>query len=336
MAQQFEGETADQIWREAAAVLGGADGYLREESRLGPARELLHSTFHLKNPRQRWILSRLPAMNPAFAIVEAVWILLGRNDAALVNFWNPLLPNFAGHDEVYHGAYGYRLRHSLGFDQIEQAYRALESNRDTRQVILQIWDSRLDFPDAQGRPRNADIPCNVCAMPKIRKGKLEWLQVMRSNDLFLGTPHNFVQFTTLQEVVAGWLGVELGSYAQISDSLHLYEKDLGKFGFAPVAPDAHNCDSLALTKRESDAVLAAFGARLDEMRDLAASERRLAAIVAARDMPIGWMNLLVIVAADAARRHGWEETAGFAANACTNPALSFAWDSWSQRRLLAA
>ena len=58
----------------------------------------------------------------------------------------------------------------------------------------------------------------------IRGNKLEWLQVMRSNDLIWGTPYNFIQFTTLQEIMAGWLGVEVGAYNHISDSLHVYER----------------------------------------------------------------------------------------------------------------
>lgn len=45
---------------------------------------------------------------------------------------------------------------------------------------------------------------------------------MRSNDMIWGMPCNFVHFTTFQEIFAGWLGVEVGSYNHISDSLHIY------------------------------------------------------------------------------------------------------------------
>ncbi len=48
---------------------------------------------------------------------------------------------------------------------------------------------------------------------------------MRSNDHFRGLPHNLIQFTTVQEVLAGWLGISLGSYHHYSDSLHVYESD---------------------------------------------------------------------------------------------------------------
>jgi len=332
MLAQFEGDTADDIWRQAASALTGEEGYLRQDSRLGPTRELLHSTFHLRAPRQRWVLSRRPALNPAFAIAEAIWILQGRNDAAFLNFWNPLLPKFAGQGEAYDGAYGHRLRVSLGIDQIERAYRVLAANPASRQVILQIWDGRLDMPHEDGSPRNDDIPCNVVAIPKVRDGKLEWLQIMRSNDLYLGTPHNFVQFTTLQEVMAGWLGLEMGSYIQVSDSLHLYEHDMAKVRIAPEPPSIRNPDRLGLPKPEFDRVLSAIGGAMDRLR---ASDLTRADFAANCEsgLPAAWQNLLRIVAADAARRRGWLDEMSISAEACENGMLKAVWCHWAERHL---
>ena len=45
---------------------------------------------------------------------------------------------------------------------------------------------------------------------------------MRSNDIVFGLPYNFLQFTFLQEIIAGWLNVDVGEYMHISDSLHMY------------------------------------------------------------------------------------------------------------------
>ena len=88
--------------------------------------------------------------------------------------------------------------------------------------MLQIWDKGLDFPLT--KPRSKDIPCNVLSHLLLRKRRLEWLQVMRSNDLVWGLPYNLIQWTYLQEVVAGWLGVEPGQYVHVSDSLHAYNR----------------------------------------------------------------------------------------------------------------
>lgn len=331
MTPQFEGNTADEVWRQAADALTNGSGYLRQDSRLGMTRELLHCVFHIRKPRQRWTLSRQPSMNPAFGIAEVVWILQGRNDAAFLNYWNPALPRFAGKGATYDGAYGHRLRRNLDLDQVTRAYEALSAFPESRQIVMQIWDGRIDLPNADGSARSEDVPCNICALPKIREGKLEWLQIMRSNDLYLGTPHNFVQFTSLQEILAGWLKVEVGSYVQVSDSLHLYEHDLPKFSVASEATTVHNTDNLALDKKEFDEVFPLVCEAMDELtsEDLVPAQHR--ALLERCDLPASWHNLLRIAAADAARRRKWQDEAKQAAEQCTNPALKVAWKAWAGR-----
>ena len=165
--QLFVGPNADYVWREAAKAVRNEHLALKQASRAGETRKLQDVMFSIEDPRQRWISSRLPPMNPAFAIAEVIWIVNGRNDSAFLNFWNPALPRFQGEGETYYGAYGWRLRHAFGVDQIEQAYHALCENPETRQVVLQIWDPRLDLPMDAGLPRAKDIPCNVCSMLKV-------------------------------------------------------------------------------------------------------------------------------------------------------------------------
>lgn len=331
MTGRFVADTADAIWRAAAKDLIEGSDVLRQDSRIGPTRELLHCTFVLNQPRQRWVLSRRPAINPAFAIAETVWILQGRNDADFVNFWNPLLPKFAGEGDKYHGAYGYRLRHGLHIDQLERAYQALLYNPDSRQVVLQIWDGRIDLPEASGRARDPDIPCNIVSMPKIRNGRLEWMQVMRSNDLFLGTPHNFIQFTVMQEVMAGWLGIEPGSYVQLSDSLHFYEKDMAQISVTPTGSTAVNTETLALPKDDFDRMLSELIRAMDQLRHPALLRQDFLSILRTTELPRGWRMVFAVAAADAARRRGWHAEMEEAAALCTNPMLSEAWANWLDR-----
>jgi thymidylate synthase len=332
MTAQFISDTADDAWRQAANALIHGDQAICQDSRIGPTRELLHCTFVVRQPRQRWVLSRLPALNPAFAIAETVWILQGRDDADFLNFWNPGLPQFAGTGPRYYGAYGWRLRSRLGLDQLERAYSALMHNPASRQVVLQIWDARLDLPDENGQAQDPDIPCNIVAMPKIRDERLEWLQVMRSNDLFLGTPHNFVQFTVLQEVMAGWLGVELGDYVQVSDSLHLYEKDLARVTVAAAPADHVNPQTLALPKDDFDRMLAEIGGVMDRFREKDLTSKELVSLVEECGFPAGWRSVLAIAAADAARRWGWRNEMAQVANFCGSPMILAAWEAWLRRK----
>lgn len=330
----FEGRTANEVWSEAAPTFLVEDEVQEQTSRSGSTRELLHAAFVISDPLERWVLARRPAINPAFAIVETVWILAGRDDSSLPNYWNPKLPKYTGPGERYHGAYGYRLRRQFGFDQLDRAYRALKNNPDSRQVVLQIWAPRIDLPDGEGKPASQDVPCNVLSMLKVRDGKLEWTQVMRSNDLFRGVPYNFVQFTVLQEVMAGWLGLEVGSYNHLSDSLHVYEGDLDPLRASTSAEymeSPANADTLRLPKEESDRTFAALETSLDAMAQDNLTEARMRELLADDGLPESFKNLLRIAAADSARRRGWISLSEAAAADCTNAALVQVWERWLSR-----
>src|SRR5438876_153418 len=125
----FEGDSADDVWLQAAGSFQKGKGQ-EQASRAGRTQELLGAVFTIKDPRQRWIFSRKPTMNPAFALAEVVWIVNGRRDSSFLNYWNPKLPQFAGTGPLYHGAYGYRLRQSFHLDQLERVFNALRQNPD--------------------------------------------------------------------------------------------------------------------------------------------------------------------------------------------------------------
>ncbi len=331
----FEGDSADQVWQQAASEFGGGKQHGIQPSRDGGTSELLHAAFSIRYPQQRWVVSRRPSMNPAFAIAEIVWILRGRQDSAFLNFWNPQLPRFSGTGPQYDGAYGYRLRHRFAIDQIERAYSALRSAPDSRQVVLQIWDPKTDLPDALGMPASSDIPCNICSLLKVRKGRLEWTQILRSNDLFLGVPYNFVQFTSLQEILAGWLKLEAGTYVQFSDSLHVYDRDLVRLAKSRSTETAKNTDSLALPKCESDEVFADLEADMMVLMRESLTQVELEKI-ASRARPPAFRNFSFVVTAYAARKRGWSGTVREMLAECGNPVFKELCSKWCQSPALAS
>lgn len=331
MIKVFEAKSADAVWRMAVAELLHGCDTRHQDGRGGSTQELLHAAFTIQDPRQRWVMARQPALNPAFAIAEVVWILRGRKDSAFLNHWNSQLPKFAGDGKEYHGAYGFRLRHQFGIDQLERAYQALCHNPNGRQVVLQIWDPRADFPGTHGQPVNPDIPCNINSLLKIRDGKLEWMQIIRSNDLFRGVPYNFIQFTSMQEVLAGWLGVELGSYNQLSDSLHLYSGDVELLSIDVPEGAERNNDWLGLPKKESDAVFTRVNHLIESMTVPGLLQEDLHALLAEHGIPRAFQNLLLVVAAEAARKRGWLALAQSLMNDCSNPVLIQAWKNWFTR-----
>ena len=328
----FDSGSADEAWRLAVSSFRNGEGVRKQSGRGGNTLELLHVTINIRESRQRWVISRTPALSVAFAIVEVIGILNGRRDSAYLNFFNPRLPQFAGTKPEYYGAYGFRLRQHFGFDQLECACNALRTNPDGRQVVLQIWDAKSDFPSDHGAPVADDIPCNICSLLKVRDGRLEWSQIMRSNDLFLGLPHNFVQFMTLQEVIAGWLGVIPGSYTHFSDSLHLYERDVTNAFTCVQSRITENSDSLALPKQQADEIWIEMNRRVDVLVENDLTPKKYGEIAKFDDAPGAFGNLIAIVAADAARRRKCSEGVNLAIACCRNQQLRQLWDRWEERK----
>lgn len=264
-------------------------------------------------------------------------MLGGRADAAFLTAWNSQLPKFVGPHPVLHGAYGARLRRWFGIDQLASAYDALHHNRATRQVVLQIWSAYDDLPVDQGKPRSRDVPCNICASLKVRGGRLHWLQVMRSNDLVRGLPYNFVQFTMLQEVMAGWLDVEVGEYTHVADSLHVYNSDLEVAMHSKREDGDYNADSLAVPKVEFDLILPKMIESIAACADPEIRVTDLCALNRTVSVPESYRNLLMVVAAESARRRRWHDDAESIIRCCTNPTLVQLWRNWNDRfqRLIA-
>lgn len=331
MITQFCERTADEVWCAAARHFCCNAVRTGQDSRFGRTDEVLHSVFEISDPRQRWVYSRTPPISPAFAIAEVIWILAGMDESAFVNYWNPQLPKFQGTGPTYRGAYGHRLRTRFGIDQLETAYNALCADRDSRRVVLQIYSAEHDLVHAANHDIK-DVPCNVCSFLKIRDGRLEWTQVMRSNDLHYGVPYNFVQFTTLQEVMAGWLGVAMGNYVHFSDSLHVYDRNRKDVRSFIVQHGVSNEDHLALERQQ-------FAEALDECLEIcnavradSLTKRHFGGLLDRNHLPASYRNLMSVLLAYAARKRDWHEEESTAIAVCTNAALQELWIRWTSDR----
>ncbi len=121
--------------------------------------------------------------------------------------------------KTIHGGYGPRLFNFKGHNQVENALSLLRKKPASRRAVIQLFDAAdLD------RDR-VEIPCTCTLQLMVRHGRLHMLTNMRSNDAFIGLPHDIFAFTMLQEIFARSLGVELGTYKQAVGSLHLYENN---------------------------------------------------------------------------------------------------------------
>jgi thymidylate synthase len=195
-----------------------------------PTRETLGAHLCLTHPRRRFVdLPPTRVLNPAFAVAEAVWILSGSDDPWIFDY-NRRLRRYADNGRLQ-GAYGPRLRHWRGrVDQLDQVRQLLQRDRDSRQAMIQLFDPERDWHGYK------DVPCTLGYRFFIRDGRLVMHTTMRSQDLWLGFPYDVFAATVLQELLAGWLGIEPGEYHHHVDSLHLYEHDLAAAAELPLRP----------------------------------------------------------------------------------------------------
>lgn len=170
------------------------------------------------DPTNRVLTSPLRDANPFFHVMEALWMLAGRNDLAWPKLFNQRFKEYSDDDTAIHGAYGHRWRRHFGFDQLEVCAASLRQNMADRRVVLAMWDPICDLGHD-----GVDFPCNTHAYFDARDGRLNLTVCCRSNDIWWGCyGANAVHFSFLLEYMAGSSGLEVGVYRQLSSNFHLY------------------------------------------------------------------------------------------------------------------
>jgi len=194
-----------------------------QESRNGITYEALEPvTTVYEKPWERVCLLKRRDANPFFHFIEGLWMLQGRKDLAPLAHFVKTMEDFSDDGETLWGAYGQRWRKYFHKDQLDLITNMLKTDPDDRRCVLQMWDANKDL----GR-EGKDLPCNTNIYFKIRDEALQMTVCCRSNDMLWGTyGANAVHMSMLQEYMAEAIGVEIGTYYQISDSFHVYHNEV--------------------------------------------------------------------------------------------------------------
>ena len=192
-----------------------------QESRNGTTIEFVEPVAtEYSRPAERVLFSPERDANPFFHFFEALWMLAGRNDVAFPASIVARTAEYSDDGIIAQAAYGHRWRRAFEVDQVEEIIKHLRVKPDSRRAVLTMWSPLWDFG---GTWASKDIPCNTQAYFKVRDGKLRMTVCCRSNDMLWGAyGANVVHFSMLQEYIADKLGLLLGPYTQVSDSLHVY------------------------------------------------------------------------------------------------------------------
>ena len=210
-------------------------------------KELRPTSVEFINPYNRVTFLGSRRVNSFFQMAESLWILSGRADVEWLTKFNANMPQFSDDGKFFNASYGERLRswgknalHGITInpvDQLADVYTKLLHDKDTRQAVMVISNPHFDNSKYTIGESGKDIGCNLVITFKIRHDRLHMTVFNRSNDLIWGLfGANLCQFTTIQETLLSWLkhsGVDmfsnlgLGTYCQVTDSLHVYLDDYG-------------------------------------------------------------------------------------------------------------
>src|SRR5437660_1023564 len=133
----------------------------------------------------------------------------GREPGDLGPIYGYLWRSFGGHYPKHDGV-----------DQIARLIREIETNPNSRRLIVSGWDPRVC--DDVALP-----PCHTLFQFKIENGKTLHCQLyQRSADAFLGVPFNISSYALMTHLVAHVCGLEPGEFIHTFGDLHIYSNHL--------------------------------------------------------------------------------------------------------------
>ena len=192
-------------------------------------KESLGVSFRITNPRNR--LLYVPERNTSlsYTIAEAVWYFIGNDQTEWISNYSSFWSDISDDGKTANSAYGARIfdphpRTSM-YDQFKTTNQSqwqfivdeFTKDPDSRRAVIHIKSPRDNLDDR-------DVPCTLTLQFFIRENELHMIVNMRSSDLIFGLTYDVPAFTLFQEKLAQELGVELGTYTHMSNSLHVYKR----------------------------------------------------------------------------------------------------------------
>jgi thymidylate synthase len=154
-------------------------------------------------------------------IHELLWFLQGSSNVAYlrdnkVTIWD----EWARADGELGPVYGVQWRSwptpdGGSIDQIAQVVAQIQSNPDSRRLIVSAWN-------VSDIPKMALPPCHLLFQFYVAEGKLSCQLYQRSCDIFLGVPFNIASYALLTHMVAQQCGLGLGDFVWTGGDCHIY------------------------------------------------------------------------------------------------------------------
>jgi len=158
-------------------------------------------------------------------IHELLWFLRGETNVASLNehgvkIWD----DWADENGDLGPVYGHQWRKwtnhdGPSIDQITRVIDEIESNPDSRRLIVSAWN-------VSDLPKMALAPCHTMFQFYVADGRLSCQLYQRSADVFLGVPFNIASYALLTMMVAQVTGLRTGDFVHTFGDVHLYSNHM--------------------------------------------------------------------------------------------------------------
>jgi thymidylate synthase len=178
-------------------------------------------TFSLDIEKDGFPLLNLRKIPVKLFVAEQIWFINGaRKPEIFLRNFTKIWDDFTNPGDVVTVAYGYRWRRHFGRDQLKLLIDLLTKDPSSRQGVVITWDPA---GDGLGGVSKSNVPCPYTFTVNIIDGRLNLLNVVRSNDMILGFPHDVAGFALLLCILAQKLGVKPGIYTHTIANAHIYD-----------------------------------------------------------------------------------------------------------------
>lgn len=220
--------TIDDMWIEMLLQIMNAGNPVGRIGSNDASTEVIGYHGVLANPGLNVLHNEYRNLSPYYANAELLWYLSGDDRIEMLARYAPSYKNYAEKDGRAHGAYGRRIQTipcNWFTSQIDAVITCLRKHPSSRQAIVSLWNT-LDLIHAADDQPKRDMPCTLTWQFLLRDGELHMVVNMRSNDAWLGFPYDAYCFTSYQAMIAGALGVAVGTYTHNVGSMHIYDKNM--------------------------------------------------------------------------------------------------------------
>lgn len=178
-------------------------------------------TFSIDLEKEGFPLLTLRKIPIRIFIAEQIWFISGaRKPNDFLQDYTRIWDDFTNPGDVVTVAYGYRWRRHFGRDQLGKLVKLLEKDPSSRHGVVVTWDPSHD---GLGGVNKSNVPCPYTFTVNIIGGRLNMLNVVRSNDMILGFPHDTAGFALLMLILSQRLGVKPGVYTHTISNAHVYD-----------------------------------------------------------------------------------------------------------------